>query len=605
MKAEKQKFSIQIVKDIFRNSLRLTKMIWNEKRGYIILLIFIFLISSTMPFLRSGSVALLINELVNVGGSGQASTNLLILIVFVVLANSVLPFVYSFRHYISKLFYFHISEKAEIEVIKKRGEIDVAVHENPEYNDLFNKISEGGIWRTTNFLDRQFFLLENIAEVIFASVILIISQWWIFLVILLSAVPELIAEVRYGGTVWNIHSTRAEIKRKYWEVQNHFFSTNSVIELKLFQNTKHFLSIVRDLFLTFQKEERANERKRLKNELISLIVGQFAFAFAIVWFILQVVDGNFEIGTFTFILASIGTFRNSLSGLFSNFAHQYEDGLFVNDLFKFLDIKPVIARPKKGILLKQNKTPSIEFKNVSFRYPGTKKYVLKNFSISIPSGEKVAIVGINGVGKTTFVKLLCRFYDPDTGEILINGHNLKEIDLDSWYSHLGVIFQDYARYRFLVHETIAFGRTSEKETFERVRRAAKSSESDKFIEEWEKKYEQMLGKEYSGGIEPSVGQWQKLALARTFYRNPNVLILDEPTSSVDAEAEAKIFEKLEALKDNKTVILISHRFSTVRRAEKIAVIENGEMSEHGTHVALLKKKGTYSHLFKIQAKGYK
>lgn len=605
MESEKSKISLQIVRDIFKNSLRLTAMIWKEKKGYIIALGFLFIFSSTIPFLRSGSSGLLINELVRVVGGAPTSSYLVWLIALFVFANFLIPFLYSIRAYFSKLFYFFISEKFEIETIRKRGEIDIAIHEHPEHNDLFNKINEGGIYRSISFIDRQFFLMQNLVEVIFASIVLIISQWWILLIILIGTIPELITELRYGKDVWNIHSTRAEIRRKFWEMRSHFFSPASIIELKLFQNTSRFISIIRSLFKTFQNEEQLNERKRLKRELFSLILSQIVFGFAVVWFIMRVISGDIQVGTLTFIIASIATFRSSLSGLFGNLARQYEDGLFVNDTFRFLDIKPVVVRHKKASIINKKITPTITFENVSFQYPGTKKYVLKDFSLSIAPGEKIAIVGINGAGKTTIVKLLCRFYDPDKGRILINDIDLRNVDLESWYEQLGVIFQDYARYRLIVHEAIALGRSNERETFKRVQGAAKASESDLFIESWDKKYEQMLGKEFTDGIEPSMGQWQKLALARTFYRGANVLVLDEPTSSIDAEAEAKIFEQLEKLPSDKTVLLISHRFSTVRRANKIAVVDGGKLIEYGTHIALLKKSGTYARLFKLQAKGYK
>jgi ATP-binding cassette subfamily B protein len=352
-------------------------------------------------------------------------------------------------------------------------------------------------------------------------------------------------------------------------------------------------------------EEKKNEKKKLLSQLLVLCFSQTVIAFAIVYFTIQVVKGNLLIGTLAFILASVGDLRQSLSGLFSNLGRQYQDSLFVTDIFKLLDLKTTVEKPEKGIVLDPNKTPEIAFENVTFSYPGTKTEVLKNFSLKIVPGEKIALVGINGAGKTTFVKLLCRFYDPDEGRITIDGHDLKELDLESWYSQLGAIFQDYARYHFIVKEAIAVGRTGTASSLEKVKEAAQASEADVFIEEWEKKYEQMLGKEFTEGVEPSIGQWQKLALARTFYRAPSVLILDEPTSSIDAAAEAKIFEKLENLPKDRTVILISHRFSTVRQADKIGVVEEGELKELGTHEDLLKLNGTYAHLFNLQAKGYK
>lgn len=580
-------------------------MVWKEKKGSVIALGFVFLIVSAAPFLQSGSRGLLINELVEIAGNGTVSSYLLLFVGVLILATLIPSVLFTISNYLSKLFYFFLEEKFDTLVIQKKGEIDVAIHEDPKHKDLFNRVTEEGTWRVRNFIDREFFIFQNVIEVTIASIILIFSQWWVFLVILIGTLPELIVEARYGRMVWGIHTGRAETKRKYWELHGHFNILSSLVELKLFQNTKYFLSTIRELFRSFQSEEKKNERKKLTHQLIVLCFSQVVIAFAIVYFTLQVVKGNLLIGTLTFVLASIGDLRQSLSGLFTNLGRQYQDSLFVTDIFKMLDLKPIVKKPEKGIVLDQNKTPEIIFENVTFSYPGTKKKVLKNFSLKIASGEKIALVGINGAGKTTFVKLLCRFYDPDEGRIIVGGHDLREIDLETWYNQLGAIFQDYARYHFVVKEAIAVGRSGSASSLEKVKEAAKASEADTFIEEWEKKYESMLGKEFTEGIEPSIGQWQKLALARTFYRDPKVLILDEPTSSIDAEAEAKIFEKLELLPRDRTVILISHRFSTVRQADKIGVIEDGELRESGIHEDLLKLNGIYANLFNLQAKGYK
>ncbi len=320
---------------------------------------------------------------------------------------------------------------------------------------------------------------------------------------------------------------------------------------------------------------------------------------------LEVVHSRLQIGTLTFYLAAIMGLRRSLSGFFLGVGRQYQDGLFVTDAFQMLDLPPALKKSEKGIALSEGKTPKIVFENITFTYPGTKHLVLKDFSLEIKPGEKIALVGTNGAGKTTLIKLLCRFYDPNEGRILIDGTDIREIDLESWYAMLGVLFQDYANYHFLVKEAIGVGRTGDAYSQEKMEQSARASEAEAFIKQWDKAYEQMLGKEFTGGVEPSIGQWQKLGLARTFYRDPRVLILDEPTSSIDAESEAKIFEKLEQLPKDRTVILISHRFSTVRQANRICVIEGGRPTELGTHRELLKLNGTYARLFRLQAKGYK
>lgn len=602
---EIQKTKSSVLRDLLRHSIRLTAIVWRERKGTVLLLALVFIVVSGTTFLQAGSRGLLINELVAATRGNAASTRIAFFIALMIAASVVPALLSAIQSYLSKLFSFFLEEKFNVLLLEKRGAIDVAVHEDPSKNDLFNRVRESGQWHLRNFVDRQFFLIQNLTEVMIASTIIFVADWRLFFIILVGVIPELFVEAYYGRQVWGIHNSRAEIRRSFWDLHEHFYHLSSLIELKIFQNIRHFLVMIKELFQTFQQEEKRAERKRLWLQLCSLALTQIVIAYALVVLVQQVIAGHLLIGTFTFFLASIGGLRQSLSGFFSNLGRQYHDGLFIGDVFSLLDLKEVVKKPKSGIRLDQSKTPEIRFEDVSFSYPGTGRVTLKNFSLVISPGEKVALIGINGVGKTTFVKLLCRFYDPDKGKILIDGHDLRDVDLESWYALLSVLFQDYAKYHFIVKDAIAVGRTGNKFSLERVKDAAKASEADVFIEEWERGYEQKLGKEFTGGVEPSLGQWQKLALARTFYRNPAILILDEPTSSIDAEAEAHIFERVETLPQNRTVILISHRFSTVRHASKIAVIEHGTVKELGTHDTLLKLQGTYARLFNLQAKGYR
>lgn len=595
----KPKPILKVIGDMLRNSMRVVVIIWKSRPRLVFALLITLILSSIAPSMISGSRGFLINEIVD-----YPSKQLIIAILAFIGVMLFAPLVRIITGYIEKIFDFFLSEKFETMIVAKSKDIDVASLENPAHNDLFQRVRESGYWRIQNFASRQFFIFQNILEAVIAAAILIFADWQIALIIIISAVPELIVEGRYGHWVWGIWSGRAEIRRRYWNIRRHFENIPSLTEIRISSSAQYFLEIIKELFQSFQNEEKKAARRHLTAKLISFVVSNGIAIFAFMWFILLAVKGEILIGTFTFFLSSIGNFRQALSGLFLNLGHQYQDNFFVTDVFKFLDLKPAITSPKQSIKLPGDTTPEIVFKNVTFRYPNTEHDALKNFSLTISPGEKLALVGANGAGKTTFVKLLARFYDPQEGEILINGHNIKNIDLESWYYQIGALFQDYSNYHLLVKDAIAIGRVGSETAIEKVKAAAEASEADVFIEEWEKQYEQHLGKQFEGGVEPSVGQWQKLALARTFYRDPRILILDEPTSAIDAEAEAKIFEKLEKLPKDRTVILISHRFSTVRQANRIGVIEDGRLSELDTHEELLKKNGTYARLFKLQAKGY-
>jgi ATP-binding cassette subfamily B protein len=286
-----------------------------------------------------------------------------------------------------------------------------------------------------------------------------------------------------------------------------------------------------------------------------------------------------------------------------NLGWMYENNLYVNHFFEVLNLPKIIPEPENPVKIpKTPYPPEVEFRNVSFLYPGSKNKVLDNVSFKIESGQNVALVGKNGAGKTTIVKLICRFYDVTSGEILINGINIKNVNLHDWYSYLGTLFQEFIKYDFTVKENITQGSLHNEE---RVKSAAIKSGADKFILDLPKKYDQILGKQFEGGIELSSGQWQKIAIARAFYQSSPILILDEPTSAIDAETEFKIFKNLDKEYRDKSLLLISHRFSSVRNADKILVIQKGKIVEEGNHEDLVNKNGKYAKMFGRQAIGYK
>ena len=602
---KKEKISLDGLKEMVKNSFLLTQIVWRDKRTLIILFLAVSVISSLFPISDSLVRGGLINELVNSAQTRLFSNNLLLFIVLtlgIILLRSLFNF---FDSYLDRLFYLYLEEKTQFMILEKFGQLDIDSFDNPKQQDLIQKVNETGTWRVQNFVDNQFYFLRRIVELVSAILALSFAEWWIFIIVIIGVIPNLIIELRYGRRAWSIHDARAEVKRKFWHLRGKFGDVNTIAELKIFQNISHFLKLVKDLFLSFQSDQHRVEKKHLREGVLASLLGQIAYGFIYVYLVQQVVFEGMGIGTFTFFVGAVATLEGALFGLFWVIGRSYQDSLFVADFFKFLDIKQTIKKPREGIILKTTKAPEIVFDNVSFSYPDSEKFVLKNINLKIASGEKIAFVGVNGAGKTTLIKLLCRFYDPTKGRILIDGKDLKEIDIESYYSLIGALFQDYSNYRFLVKEAIGVGRTNVGFSFDKTVKSAKRSESDTFIEAWGNKYDQQLGKNFTGGVEPSIGQWQKLALARAFYRDPKIFILDEPTSSIDAQAEAKIFEKLEKLPKDRTVVLISHRFSTVRQAHRIVVIEDGVITENGSHEQLLKKNKTYARLFKLQAKGYR
>lgn len=270
---------------------------------------------------------------------------------------------------------------------------------------------------------------------------------------------------------------------------------------------------------------------------------------------------------------------------------------------EFLAVQPVL--PKATQELQLGDGVAIELKNIDFTYPGTTNKVLDNFSLSINKGEKIAIIGLNGAGKTTIIKLMLRFYDPDNGQVLINGIDIRKIDVAEFYKKIGFMAQNYMTYEMTVADNVVFGRYTQDAKTEDIVTALNKASALEFVNTYPHGINQMLGRKFAESVQPSIGQWQKIGLARSFYRDPELLILDEPTSSIDAKAEAEIFERVESVSQDKTVIIISHRFSTVRKADRIYLVQEGKIIEQGAHDELMNLKGTYAQLFEMQAKGYK
>jgi ATP-binding cassette subfamily B protein len=601
-----QKITWKSFKELARNSWRAQQIAWREHTGLLVGLLIVSLLTAIVPFLRSGSVALLLNTLQS-SSSSVIDQHLLLLIIGVILATVLPGFFSAFYSYFDKQAFINLLETFDLLYIKKKGEIDVAAYEDPKFNDLLNTADERGSQPLAQLSDAQFQNLLNVIQLVIASAILLSADWVVFVAVFLGFLPQFYVEAKYGQATWGIFSANASLRRLYFDRRHHFYDLANLTELKLFQNTSRFFSVVKKLLHEFNEEQKHNERKKLLLALAALTISMTTVAFAIYTIVAQVVSGLILIGTMTFLLASIGDLRSALSGFFFNIARQYEWSHFATDIFKVLDVQPVIKNAPDAHVLDLKSGPEIVFENISFKYPYSDAWVLKDFNLTIKAGEKIALVGINGAGKTTFVKLLARFYDPIEGRILINSIDLRDIDRESWYKHLAILFQDYASYHFPVKEAIALGRSnneSDEINMLQVERAAQLSESVEFIKKWEKQYEQMLGKQFEGGISPSRGQLQKLAIARSIFRDPQVLVLDEPTAAVDAIAEMKIFEQLNQISENKTLILISHRFSTVRKADRIAVIEDGALAELGTHHELIQENGLYAEMFNNQAKDY-
>lgn len=558
-------------------------------------------IMAALPYALAWVTGRLIDELTFIAGAGSVPAVVLYLLIALVFLN-VGNFLYDFRSYYGQVVWYYLESKYMFDMMQKRANLDLAVQDDPEKRDLIQRATDRGPYSIRWFLDVVPQLLQNLLEIAFALVVFVSSAWWLAIVAAIAAAPRLYVQLLMGRKSWELTVEQAEARRKYWHIQDKFSWTAEIAEMRLFQSAGYLIDYAKRLFDEYVGAQRTLDRNRNALSAGADAFSEVVIGIGLFLLVVSVATGDITVGTFTFLMGSVATLRGSFNGVFRSFGSLYEENLYVNDFHEFMQLSNSVPKPERGVRVTE--TPTIEFRNVSFTYPGQESPALTHVSLTIPRGTKLALVGVNGSGKTTLVKLLCRFYDPTEGEILVDGVNLKDVDIESWYAILGVLFQEYSSYHFLVRDAIALGRVSKEQKIEAVKAAAQAAEADAFIETWEKKYDQQLSVSFTGGVTPSIGQSQKLALARTFYRDPQVLILDEPTASIDAEAEAKIFERIQSLSSGRTVILISHRFSTVRQADHIAVLKDGMVHEYGTHDELIAKEGTYARLFKLQAKGY-
>lgn len=593
--------TIKNIPQIFKYAFKVYKDAFRQSGFFIIGFLFLSILLNFVPYFRNWSQGLLINSLQQNFIFDKNIQIIFALFVGLIILPGFLQFI---KDFFNRTYRFKLNQYYENRFTEKSIEIDPQHHENKDFNNLQNRITSKGTYVMASLQIDSWSLLLDLSSLILVSITLYHFSPRGFFVIILTTLPLLVVNIMYGKDSWFIwgNDVDTEKRNRYWEYKNYFEKFSSYIELKLSESKEYFRLFRSNFLQDVFNNQFKNEKSLVKKSFLVNLISQAGIIYVIYFLILKVSTGELLIGSFIFAVSLITTFSLTLISIFTTLSMMYPDYKYVKDFFTFLNLEPIIKN--SGVKSIDNNSPTIEFKNVSFKYPDTENYVLKNFNLKIEQGGKIAIIGLNGAGKTTFVKLLCRFYDVDEGEILLNEINIKEYDLESWYNIIGVLFQEYGKYHIPLDELIALGRYTGKVDERKVKEVLRIAEAQ-FVDSLPQKEKTMLGKHYTDGVDISVGQWQKLAIARMFYRDPAVMILDEPTSSIDAEAESKIFETLEKLSKEKTVIMISHRFSTVRNADKICVIKDGTVHELGTHEELIANKSEYARLFSLQAEGYK
>lgn len=585
-------------------------IVWGVRTSPVALpsLFILIMITSLLPFLSSFIDSRVIDEIVRQLGlsvENRTAATLISMIVVVVALRVLERTLWIAMTLAEKVNHFNIQRALTLQFLHKSAQLDMVHYETPASHNLIQKASESYTWKAPNFISRSVWMSGDFIRLVSSVAIILTFSVPAFLLVVFTTLPSLIANLKLGEGSWGIWDANASDRRRFWISADMLKRENALMELRIFRTKDYLLNLVESIYDSYTDKERKDQIRRT---VLESLVGNLAILGTMAFWVIAIfatLNGQITLGLFTFYTATVAQFSSALNGLFRSFSDHYEDGMYLVDLFKFMDLENSVT-PGSTPLEKSTRPPLIVFQNVDFAYPNTDHKVLENFNMVIEPGERVALVGVNGAGKSTIIKLLCRFYDVTGGKIRINGVDLRELDTDTWYSQIGVLFQEFIRYsQFDVKTNIELGDVDNIGAVDLVEEAIHKADARDFIDTYEKRLEQILDKSFDGGTNPSDGQWQKIALARAFFRDAPVLVLDEPTSAIDAKAEYQIFERLYEFSKDKSVIIISHRFSTVRNADRIYVVDKGQIIECGSHEQLMVLKGRYADAFETQAKGYK
>jgi ATP-binding cassette, subfamily B, bacterial len=506
--------------------------------------------------------------------------------------------------YFDNLLADRYTHHVSVEVMRKAAALDVTVYEDPVFYDRLERARVQATDRLAMIQQMGRLIQQSVTAIAFSAVLVKYSPF-LLLLLIGGIIPAFLGESHFAFLSYAKNFRQTPIRRQMDYLRQVGGSKEAAKELKLFNLSDYLTQRFTGLSRTIYEQNVALNRRRLFWGGVLAIVGQLGYYAAYGYSILQTIRGQYSIGDLTLIITAIMQAMSNIQQAFSTASGVADQALFLTDLLAFFAMKPRVESRDNGAPAPRPIVRGFEFRNVSFTYPGTTRRVLSNFNFTLSPGESVALIGENGQGKTTIVKLITRLYDPTEGEILLDGVDLREYDLAGLHAEIGVIFQDFMRYEMTARENIAVGRIEVPHTPGEIEFAAEKSLAAGVIARLPGGYDQMLGRRFEGGVDLSGGEWQKLALARAYLRDAQLLILDEPTAALDARSEMQVFEQFAELTEDKMALLISHRFSTVRMADRIVVLEGGHLVEEGNHAQLMALGGRYAAMFEMQAASYR
>jgi len=598
--------------DALRYLPALFRLIWRTHRGYTAGIVVLRVVRSVIPVATFWVGKLILDSVIGAKAGAAPLSNVwryLVLELLIVLGAEILARASSL---IESLLGDLFSNEMSVELMKHAAKLDLAQFEDPEFYDHLERARRQTLGRIA-LLSLLLSMSQDGLTLLTLAGALIAYSPWLLILLALAVIPSFLGETHFASLGYSLLFRWTPERRQLDYLRYVGASDKTAKEVQMFGLAPWLTDRYRELSQRFYEENRKLSVRRAVVSASLSVVGTMGYYAAYVVILIRAVRGDITIGTLTFLAASFGRGRDVIQNILLSASNVFEQALYLRDLFVFLDMQPTIHSPPDARPVPQPIREGFVFDDVGFRYPGSERWAIRNVNLTLRPGERVALVGENGAGKTTITKLLARLYDPTEGQITLDGVDLREYDLASLRRAIGVIFQDFVRYDMRFDENIGVGEIDsvrgdlEKHngTPQSITAAAENSLAASLLPRFPKGYQQMLGRRFDEGVDLSGGEWQKIALARAYIRDAQVLILDEPTAALDARAEYEVFLRFSELVAGRMAILISHRFSTVRMADRIIVLRHGQVEEQGSHEELLAKPGLYEELFRMQAAGYR
>ncbi len=588
-----------------KNLPRFLRMVWHTHRGMTTGNIALRIIKSAIPLLMLYIGKEIIDEVIALmpGGTGGDMRYLWIMVGLELGLAVISEIINRCITLLDSLLGDLFANYTSVRLIEHAASLDLYQFEDADFYDKLERARRQTVGRTI-LMSQVLSQLQDMITILFLSIGLIAFSPWLILILIIAVIPAFLGESHFNHRSYSLIRNWTPQRRELDYLRYIGASDVTAKEVKIF-NLSDFLT--QRYKKVSDEYYEANKKLAIKRYLWGVCLsalGTISYYGAYVFIVIQTVGGAITVGTLTFLAGSFSRMRSMLQAMMQRFTAIAHGALYLQDLFDFLEIVPNIKSPEKPVMIPESIQHGFTFDNVGFKYPGSEQWALRGISFHLEAGEKMALVGENGAGKTTLVKLLARLYEPTEGRILMDGVDLREYGLKELRAAIGIIFQDYVRFQMKASENIAIGQIDAVADMELIESASQKSLAHPVVEELPHQYEQILGKRFADGVELSGGQWQKVALARAYMREAQLLILDEPTAALDARAEHEVFLRFAELIQGKSAVLISHRFSTVRMADRILFLEKGRRKELGSHDELLAQDGQYAELFNLQAQGY-